>query len=111
MYQFNQPAAVDWGAMGATRVPGSHEQACIDSGGHWDSASLSCDQSGDGERFGTLRVVMEVAGTVGAFAGAYHGYKRNGGSVGWAIGWFIFGGLLPIIALPVMLVEGFGDKK
>jgi hypothetical protein len=98
--------------MGLDRVPGVHEQACLDSGGQWDSASLSCSQSGaDGERFRTLRIVMEVAGTVGAFAGAYHGYKRNGGSVGWAIGWFFFGGFLPIIALPVMLVEGFGERK
>jgi hypothetical protein len=69
------------------------------------------EMSGLGSAADVIRPVMEVAGTVGAFAGAYHGYKRNGGSVGWAIGWFVFGGLLPILALPIMLAEGFGKRK
>jgi hypothetical protein len=59
----------------------------------------------------TLRTVYEVAGVAGAAAGAYHGYKRNNGSVGWAIGWFVFGSFLPWLALPIMFAEGFGKRK
>jgi hypothetical protein len=47
----------------------------------------------------------------GAGVGAYHGYKRNNGSVGWAIGWFVFGGLIPVLALPIAAAEGIGKKK
>lgn len=47
---------------------------------------------------------------VGMGLGAYHGYKRNH-SVGWAIGWGLFGGFLPIIAIPVALAQGIGKPK
>lgn len=47
---------------------------------------------------------------VGMGVGAYHGYKRNH-SVGWAIGWGLFGGFLPIIAIPVALAQGIGKPK
>lgn len=52
-----------------------------------------------------------IASTVGAGAGAYHGYKRNRGSVGWTIGWFIFGGVLPVFAVPVALAQGYAKPK
>jgi len=41
---------------------------------------------------------------------AYHGYKRNG-SVGWAIGWALIGGLSPIIGGAVAIAQGFGKPK
>lgn len=41
--------------------------------------------------------------------GTYHGYKRNHGSIGWAIGWAAFGAVLPILALPIMFAEGFAE--
>ncbi len=53
-----------------------------------------------------MQVYMAVATVVGA-ACVYHGYKRTG-SVGWAIGWGFFGSMLPIIALPIALAEGYG---
>lgn len=43
-------------------------------------------------------------------AGTYHGYKRNN-SAGWALGWGLFSSVLPIIALPIMLAQGFAQKK
>ncbi len=57
-----------------------------------------------------LRVWWSVVSAVGAGAGIYHGYKRND-SVGWAILWGIFGGALPVISIPVSLIQGFGKEK
>jgi hypothetical protein len=34
---------------------------------------------------------------------AYHGYKRNNGSIGWALGWSLTGP----IGLAIALAEGF----
>lgn len=51
-----------------------------------------------------------VASTVATAAGAYHGYKRND-SVGWAILWGLLSGPFWPIAVPVMLAQGFGDRK
>lgn len=39
---------------------------------------------------------------------AYHGYKRNNGSLGWALGWGVLGGIFPIITPAVAFAEGFG---
>lgn len=49
------------------------------------------------------------ASLVGAAAGAYHGYQRNQ-TVGSAILWGIFGSVLPVIAIPVALAQGFGKR-
>ena len=45
-----------------------------------------------------------------AVLSTYHGYKRTNGSVGWTIGWTLFGAILPIVALPVMLAQGIGKR-
>lgn len=55
----------------------------------------------------TIAYVGSMAGTLG---GAYHGYKRNN-SVGWGIGWAILGGLFWPIAIPIMVAQGFGERK
>ena len=55
--------------------------------------------------------LVEVGSLAGASLGAYHGYRRNHGSVGWAIGWFVFGALIPVLAIPIMLAEGFGKPE
>lgn len=40
---------------------------------------------------------------------AYHGYRRNRGSVEGAVGWGIAGGVFPV-AVPILaLVQGFGQ--
>lgn len=41
---------------------------------------------------------------------AYHGYKRNN-SIGWAIGWSIFGGGLPVVAPVVAVAQGYAKPK
>jgi len=55
--------------------------------------------------------LIEVGSLAGTGLGAYHSYKRNHGSIGWAIGWSIFGALMPILAIPIMLAEGFGKPE
>ena len=41
---------------------------------------------------------------------AYHGYKRNQ-SIGWAIWWFVAGGLLFPFTPVVAVAQGFGKPK
>ena len=41
-----------------------------------------------------------------SIAGVYHGYKRNNGSIGWALAWGLVGGIWPV-AIPLMLAQGF----
>ena len=40
----------------------------------------------------------------------YHGYKRTGSLV-WALVYGLAGKLLPTVAVPVSLAQGFGQKK
>jgi hypothetical protein len=40
---------------------------------------------------------------------AYHGYRRNRGSMEGAIGWGIAGGVFPVITPVVALMQGFGQ--
>lgn len=58
-----------------------------------------------------LIIAYNVLGIAGMGLGAYHGYKRNGGSVGWAIGWGLLGGIFPIIVIPVAFAQGIGKRK
>lgn len=57
-----------------------------------------------------ISATRQVIGAAGAAAGAYHGYKRNK-SVGWAVGWALLGGIVPIITVPLSLAQGFGKAK
>ena len=58
-----------------------------------------------------LTAAWRVASLSGTAIGAYHGYKRNQGSVGWAIGWALLGGLFPVITVPIAFAQGIGDPK
>jgi len=42
---------------------------------------------------------------------AYHGYKRNNGSLGWGIGWGLLGAAFPIITPAIAFAEGFAKPK
>lgn len=42
---------------------------------------------------------------------AYHGYRRNRGSWGWALTWGLLGGLVWPITGAVALAQGFGEPK
>lgn len=38
---------------------------------------------------------------------AYHGFRRNRGSVPWAIGWGLLGGAFPVIVPVLAYLQGF----
>lgn len=44
-------------------------------------------------------------------ASAYHGSKRNGGSIGWGVVWGLVGGLFPVITPAIAAAQGFGKCK
>jgi len=67
--------------------------------------------SGNGAPLGPGYYIWSALSLAGAGTGAYHGYKRNRGSVGWAIGWFLLGGIFPIITIPVSIAQGFGKPS
>lgn len=50
-----------------------------------------------------------LLGVLGAGAGIYHGWKRTR-STPWTVAWGVAGGLFPIFAVPVMVVQGFGKR-
>jgi len=52
------------------------------------------------------RTFWYVASVASAAASGFHGYKRNQ-SVGWAVGWFLLGGLFPIITPVVAVAQGY----
>jgi hypothetical protein len=56
---------------------------------------------------GVAWTALSVAGSIG---GVYHGYKRNN-SIGWALVWGFFGGIAPVITLPLSAAQGFGKRK
>jgi hypothetical protein len=56
-------------------------------------------------------VLWSVAHVGSVGLSAYHGYKRNRGSVKWAIAWGLLGGLFPIITPAVAFAQGIGDRK
>jgi hypothetical protein len=48
-----------------------------------------------------------VAASVGI--SAYHGVKRNYGSVGWGLWWGLMGGLAPVITPAIAIAQGLGQ--
>lgn len=52
--------------------------------------------------------VYSALSLAGGVVGAYHGYKRHDRSIGWALGWSVFGSMLAPLALPIMFAQGVG---
>lgn len=48
--------------------------------------------------------------TIGAGAMAYHGYKRTRSGL-WAVLWSVFGGAMPVLAVPISMAQGFGKPR
>lgn len=46
-----------------------------------------------------------------AAASAFHGVRRNGGSIFWGVWWFIMGAVFPTITPIVGAAQGFGRCK
>lgn len=53
--------------------------------------------------------VFGLAGLVGGALGLYHGWNRTH-STPWTVGWGFAGAIFPIVAVPVMLFQGFGKR-
>lgn len=47
---------------------------------------------------------------IGGGLAAYHGYKRNDGSIPWALGWGLLGLNFPILTVAAAAYEGFGQS-
>lgn len=45
--------------------------------------------------------------TVSGLLSAYHGLKRSGGNLGWALAWFLAGSALPVLVPIVAFSQGY----
>lgn len=52
-----------------------------------------------------------VVSTVGMGLLTYHGYKRNNGSIGWALCWGLLGGIIWPVTVPIAFAQGLGKPK
>jgi hypothetical protein len=57
---------------------------------------------------GMPRTILQFSS---AAASAFHGARRNGGSIFWGVWWFIFGAVFPTVTPIVGLAQGFGQCK
>lgn len=66
---------------------------------------------GQVDAYKTWAKVMVFVRPVSSTASAYHGYKRNGGSIGWALGWAFMGALFPLLTPTIGVAQGWGKRK
>jgi hypothetical protein len=59
----------------------------------------------------TKRTVYGLLTVASAAASGYHGIKRNHGSIGWGLWWFVMGGLFPIITPVIAIARSPGFAK
>lgn len=50
-------------------------------------------------------------GIVGGLASAFHGARRNGGSIFWGLTWFGFGAVFPVVTPVIAAAQGFGKCR
>ncbi len=55
--------------------------------------------------------VWGAASTASGIACAYHGVKRNNGSVGWGVAWFFLGSMFFPIVPAIAVAQGFGKPE
>lgn len=55
-------------------------------------------------------VHSDTVKTASAVALTYHGYRRTG-SLLWALAYGVAGRLIPTVAVPVAVAQGFGKKR
>jgi hypothetical protein len=58
-----------------------------------------------------LMLAWIAASTIGGVAGIYHGYKRNHGSILWALGWSTLGSFAPFVTIPLSMAQGYGKPQ
>ena len=58
----------------------------------------------------TVRNVYGVLAIASSGIGFYHGYLRNGGSLGWGLGWAIMGSIAPVLTPALAFAQGIGER-
>lgn len=56
---------------------------------------------------GSMRLAYSA---LGAAFGGIHGYRRNGGKMGWAVAWGAAGAFLPLLTGIVAVAQGYGKR-
>lgn len=56
-------------------------------------------------------MVKTVLSLSSAGVSAFHGVRRNGGSIFWGVWWFVMGAVFPVITPVVGFAQGFGQCK
>lgn len=59
----------------------------------------------------TERFIWKLLATASVGVSAYHGYKRHNGSIPWALGWGLLGGIFPVITPTIAIAQGLGTVK
>jgi hypothetical protein len=61
----------------------------------------------------TKNTIWGLLALASAGASGYHGIKRNHGSIGWGVWWFLMGGLFPVFTPIVAIARkpGFAKPK
>ena len=103
---------------GCDRADGTIDQGCFQSEMNgYNQCVSACASTSSGQALPTtisdvtlptLPTWYKVLGAIGGILGAYHGYKRHNGSIGWAIGWSLLGSAFAPIAIPVAFAQGIG---
>ena len=57
-----------------------------------------------------MRTIWWTLATAAGGLSAFHGYRRNR-SVGWALGWFAAGTILPLPTVVIAIAQGYGKPK
>ncbi len=52
-------------------------------------------------------VVLPAVSIASSIGCAYHGFKRNKGSIGWTLVWGALGAWFPVITLPIAVFQGY----
>lgn len=56
-------------------------------------------------------VAVAAVSTASMALSAYHGLKRNRGSIGYAIWWGLMGGMFPVITPVIAFGQGFAEPE
>lgn len=69
-----------------------------------DGIGLFGPSPGASALWGALSVASAAVST-------YHGYKRNDGSIGWALAWGFLGTIFPVVTPAIAFAQGLGKRK
>ena len=77
--------------------------ACIS-----DALKAGLKPYGIGDVTGTVTAGFSILSAASGLLCLYHGYKRNCGSIPWALAWGLAGSMFPVIAPTFGVLQGLG---